>query len=78
MIPSSYEFIDIRCIRILKVDDFIMNLNPIRAHHVIILGYEVAKGLFEDSEPLEKQVRLYGRTFTVIGVIEKARSRNVW
>jgi putative ABC transport system permease protein len=39
---------------------------------VIILGYGVSEGLFNDSEKaIGKKVRLYGQRFTVIGVTEK-------
>ena len=38
---------------------------------VIVLGYDVYENLFGNADPLGKQVRLYGRRFTVIGVLEK-------
>ena len=38
---------------------------------VIIIGHEVAQGLFGDSDPVGKKVRLYGQRFTVIGVLKK-------
>ena len=39
---------------------------------VIILGYNVAEGLFENADQASgKKVRLYGQYFTVIGVTEK-------
>ncbi|AVR47306.1 ABC transporter permease [Christiangramia fulva] len=39
---------------------------------VIVLGNEVAKNLFgENTNPLGKEVRLYGRRVTVIGVLKK-------
>jgi len=38
---------------------------------VIVLGHEIAQNLFGDSNPLGKEVRLYGRKFSVIGVLEK-------
>lgn len=39
---------------------------------VIVLGYEVATGLFENVErAVGKKVRLYGQRFTVIGVSKK-------
>jgi putative ABC transport system permease protein len=39
---------------------------------VIVLGYNVAEGLFENADQaLGKKVRLYGQYFTVIGVTEK-------
>lgn len=38
---------------------------------IIVLGDEIAQNLFGDSDPLGKEVRLYGRKFSVIGVLEK-------
>ena len=39
---------------------------------VLVLGYEIANKLFGGSaEAIGKQVRMYGRKFTVIGVLEK-------
>ncbi|MCF4100875.1 ABC transporter permease [Gillisia sp. M10.2A] len=38
---------------------------------VVILGHEIAQNLFGDSDPLGKQVRMYGRKFSVIGVLKK-------
>jgi len=38
---------------------------------VIVIGYTVAENLFGNSNPLGKQVRVYGRKLTVIGVLKK-------
>ena len=38
---------------------------------IVILGSEIAQNLFGESNPLGKEVRLYGRKFAVIGVLEK-------
>ncbi|MFK7781889.1 ABC transporter permease [Psychroserpens sp.] len=38
---------------------------------VIVLGYSVAENLFETLNPIGKQVRVYGRKLTVIGVLKK-------
>ena len=38
---------------------------------VIVIGSEVATGLFENADPIGKKVRLYGQKFTVIGVLKK-------
>ncbi|MFD1063232.1 ABC transporter permease [Winogradskyella litorisediminis] len=38
---------------------------------VIVLGYELATNLFKDANPLGKQIRVFGRKLTVIGVLEK-------
>ena len=38
---------------------------------VIVLGYEIAKGLFDKLDPIGRKVRIYGRKLTVIGTLEK-------
>ncbi len=38
----------------------------------IILGYEVAEQLFDGKEPIGKIIKLQGRNYEVIGVIEKS------
>lgn len=38
---------------------------------VIVLGYSVAENLFKNLNPIGKQVRVYGRKLTVIGVLKK-------
>lgn len=38
---------------------------------VIVIGSEVAEGLFKRNEPIGKQIRLYGQRYTVIGVLKK-------
>ncbi|MHC5200645.1 ABC transporter permease [Myroides sp. LJL119] len=38
---------------------------------VVVLGHEVANTLFNFSDPIGKRVRLYGKNFTVVGVLEK-------
>jgi putative ABC transport system permease protein len=38
---------------------------------VIVIGSEVAEGLFKGNEPIGKQIRLYGQRYTVIGVLKK-------
>ena len=38
---------------------------------VIVLGYSIAENLFGNVNPLGKQIRVYGRKLTVIGVLKK-------
>lgn len=42
-----------------------------RAARVAILGAGVAEALFENMDPLNKQIRIQGQRFTVIGLLEK-------
>ncbi len=41
---------------------------------VAVLGDEIAEGLFGNSDPIGKEIRLYGQRFTVIGALEKEGS----
>lgn len=41
---------------------------------VIVLGNNVAESLFGNTDPLGKQIRVYGRKLTVIGVLKKMGS----
>ncbi|MGB1308814.1 MAG: ABC transporter permease [Oceanihabitans sp.] len=41
---------------------------------VVVLGDEIAKSLFGNIDPIGKIARLYGRKFTVIGVLKKQGS----
>jgi putative ABC transport system permease protein len=38
---------------------------------VVVIGYKTAKDLFGDEDPVGKEVKLSGRRFTVIGVLEE-------
>ncbi|WP_297508993.1 ABC transporter permease [Flavobacterium sp.] len=38
---------------------------------VVVIGAELAEGLFGELDPIGKQVRLYGQRFTVVGVLKK-------
>ena len=40
------------------------------AARVVVIGAEIAKTLFDNIDPIGKKVRLYGRRFTVIGVLK--------
>lgn len=68
--PSTDEFIDIEPIKIEK-GRFFNEAESNSGSPVIVIGSEVAEGLFGKSEPIGKKVRLYGQRFTVIGVLKK-------
>ncbi|WP_369753038.1 ABC transporter permease [Flavobacterium sp. WC2409] len=70
VVPVSSEFIDIQG---LEFDDgrFYNESESNSGTAVIVLGYEIAQGLFENSNALGKNIRLYGQRFTVIGVLKK-------
>ncbi|MBF2707914.1 ABC transporter permease [Flavobacterium soyangense] len=70
IVPVSHEFIEIQG---LEFDEgrFYNESEANSAAPVVVIGYEIAKSLFEDSEPIGKKLRLYGQRFTVIGVLKK-------
>lgn len=45
-----------------------------RGAAVVVLGFEVARNLFPDQDPLGKRVRVEGQPFRVVGVIEEMGS----
>ncbi|GAB2779929.1 ABC transporter permease [Salinimicrobium soli] len=69
----SAEYYDIEALQIAK-GRFYTEAEDVRAAPVIVLGHDVATTLFEGGEALGKEVRLYGRKLTVIGVLEKMGS----
>ncbi len=73
VIPVSYEFTDIQSLKIAN-GRFYNESESNSGSPVIVLGYEIAQTLFGNTNPLEQKVRLYGRRFTVIGVLEKQGS----
>jgi putative ABC transport system permease protein len=73
IVPVSHEFIDIQGLEFDK-GRFYNESEANSGATVIVLGNEIAKSLFEESEPIGKNVRLYGKRFTVIGVIKKEGS----
>lgn len=70
VVPVSHEFIDIEG---LEFDEgrFYNESESNSGSAVIVLGNEIASGLFEGSNPIGKNIRLYGQRFTVIGVLKK-------
>ena len=70
ILSVSHEFIDIQGMEFEK-GRFYTESEANSAAKVIVIGDEIAKGLFDGSDPLEKEVRLYGQKFRVIGVLKK-------
>jgi putative ABC transport system permease protein len=73
IVPVSHEFIDIQGLEFEK-GRFYNESEANSGSSVIVLGNEIAKSLFNDSEPIGKNVRLYGQRFTVIGILKKQGS----
>ncbi|CAD0001463.1 ABC transporter permease [Flavobacterium salmonis] len=70
MIPSSFEMVDIDGLSFEK-GRFYNESESNSGTPVIVLGYDIANGLFGESDPIGKSIRLYGQRFTVIGVMTK-------
>ena len=70
VVPVSHEFIDIQGLEFEK-GRFYNESEANSGATVIVLGDEIAKQLFENFDPIGKNVRLYGKRFTVIGVLKK-------
>ncbi len=70
MVPVTHEFADIQRIEF-EDGRFFNEPESNSGVGVVVLGFEVAKGLFKDADPIGKTVRAYGQRLTVIGVIKK-------
>jgi putative ABC transport system permease protein len=70
VVPSSSEMVDIEGLSFDK-GRFYNESESNSGSAVIVLGYDIAEGLFGTSDPIGKNIRLYGQRFTVIGVIAK-------
>lgn len=74
--PVSNEIYDIDNLKLYKGRFY----NETESNHgapVIVLGYNLAKNVFENVEPIGKVIRVYGRKLTVIGVLEKFGGLNM-
>jgi putative ABC transport system permease protein len=70
IVPVTHEFVDIQRLEFAE-GRFFNESESNSGRPVIILGYEIAKGLFEGTNALGKTVRLYGQRFLVIGTTKK-------
>lgn len=70
VVPVSHEFIDIQGLEF-QEGRFYNESESNSGAAVIVLGNEIAQNLFQDSNPIGKDIRLYGQRFTVIGVLKK-------
>jgi len=71
--PSSFDYQYIDNIKVEK-GRFFNESEDASGSPVIVLGYEIAEVLFPNINPIGKEVRLYGKKFHVIGVLEKQGS----
>ena len=70
LVPVTFEFADIQRLEIEK-GRFFNERESNGASQVVVLGYEIANTLFENTDPIGKTVRMYGQRFSVIGVTKK-------
>lgn len=66
----GHEYYDIEALE-LADGRFYNESEAVSGSPVVVLGHGVAENLFPGGRALGEQVRLYGRRFTVIGVLEK-------
>ena len=66
----SAEYYDIEALELAQGRFFNMS-ESVSGTPVVVLGHDVYENLFGNADPMGEQVRLYGRRFTVIGVLEK-------
>lgn len=70
IVPVTSEYYEIEAIEIAE-GRFFNEQESNSGSAVIVIGDEIAQGLFNGNEPVGKTIRLYGRKFTVIGVMKK-------
>jgi putative ABC transport system permease protein len=70
VVPVSHEFIDIQGLEFAE-GRFYNESESNSGAQVVVIGDQLANSLFENVDPIGKQVRLYGQRFTVIGVLKK-------
>ena len=68
--PSTNEFFDIESFKI-ETGRLFNESESNSGSPVIVIGSEVAEGLFGNANPIGKKIRLYGQKFSVIGVLKK-------
>lgn len=70
VVPATNEFVEIQSLKFFS-GRFFGESESNSGAAVVVLGYETAKTLFENLDPMGQKIRLYGQRFTVIGVLEK-------
>jgi putative ABC transport system permease protein len=73
VVPVSYEFTNIQSLKI-GTGRFYNEAESNSGSNVAVLGYEIAQTLFGGDNAIDKKIRLYGKRFTVIGVLDKEGS----
>ncbi len=68
--PVTNDYYDIEELQVVK-GRFYNEQESVSGAPVMVVGDEIANSLFGSADPIGKKVRLYGRRFTVIGVLKK-------
>ncbi len=68
--PVSQEIYEIEDMKI-DTGRFYTESESVTGSPVIVLGYSVAENLFGSENPIGKEIRVYGRKLTVIGILKK-------
>ncbi|MFH6768746.1 ABC transporter permease [Gaetbulibacter aquiaggeris] len=74
--PVSNEIYEIDNLKLFK-GRFYNETESNTGAQVVVIGFNLAKNLFENEEPVGKVVRIYGRKLTVIGVLDKYGGLNM-
>lgn len=74
--PCTFEYADVEKLDF-KEGRFFNEQESNSGRNVIIIGSEIAETLFENENPIDKEIRLYGQRFVVIGVLKKVGDRMV-
>lgn len=68
--PVSQEIYDIEDMKIGE-GRFYTESESVSGAPVIVIGHSIAENLFKNTNPIGKEIRVYGRKLTVIGVLKK-------
>lgn len=74
--PCTYDFINIEKLQF-NEGRFFNEQESNSGKNIVIIGNEIAEVLFENTSPINKEIRLYGQKFTVIGVLKKVGERMI-
>jgi len=66
----THEYYDIEAFE-LEEGRFFNESEAVSGSSVIVLGHEIANNLFGETNPMGKEIRVFGRRATVIGVMKK-------
>src|SRR5690606_14427658 len=73
MVPVTDGYYDIEALQ-LESGRFFNESESVGGSPVLVIGNTIATNLFGEMDPIGQEIRVYGRKFTVIGVIKKEGS----